>query len=452
MRTLTREETAELARRATSPWREVSIYGLARTYGVTDRWVRGVRGGGPAGGGGPGGGRRWTSAPSDLRGGAGVHPAVRGGGAPPPRRARAGDRTVPRNPHTPQPHLAGAEGGGTGGGLPEEAETPGGGRVRATLRELPVADGLHGPAARRAPPRNPGRRLPARRRVRVHAPRDRGVRVGRLRPGGGDVRVPAPAPHGPRDPVHEGGVRGRRVLRPPPAGTRAGPRDPRAAHPRAGQTPSDGREGRAGERDDQGVPPAPLARRASGVPGPRRCPSLVQRAEAAHEPGLRARGDAPRGVRTEAASEGTGGLEASQMRTRSAWYRTRRFSKEVVLGYDSSRGECTDHHFQAARRHLCRGRPARTPRASDAPKEHDDADRRQRAAEGERERGENRHPAERGADCDGDLCIENLYPLCIRQEGVGPRHEVRWEVKGECEEAVKGRGGNAGIQPGNSAA
>src|SRR3989304_1508727 len=279
MRTLTREETAELARRATSPWREVSIYGLARTYGVTDRWVRGVRGGGPAGGGGPGGGRRWTSAPSDLRGGAGVHPAVRGGGAPPPRRARAGDRTVPRNPHTPQPHLAGAEGGGTGGGLPEEAETPGVGPVRATLLELPVADGLHGPAARRAPPRNPGRRLPARRRVRVHAPRDRGGPVGGLRPGGG--------------------------------------------------------EGRAGERDDQGVPPAPLARRASGVPGPRRCPSLVQRAEAAHEPGLRARGDAPRGVRTEAASEGTGGLEGAQMRTRSAWYRTRRFSKEVVLGYDT---------------------------------------------------------------------------------------------------------------------
>jgi len=43
MRTLTREETAELARRATSPWREVSIYGLARTYGVTDRWVREIR-------------------------------------------------------------------------------------------------------------------------------------------------------------------------------------------------------------------------------------------------------------------------------------------------------------------------------------------------------------------------------------------------------------------------
>src|SRR3990172_11014159 len=43
MRTLTREETVELARRATSPWREASIYALARTYGVTDRWVRELR-------------------------------------------------------------------------------------------------------------------------------------------------------------------------------------------------------------------------------------------------------------------------------------------------------------------------------------------------------------------------------------------------------------------------
>jgi len=43
MRTLTREETVELARRATSPWREASIYALARTYGVTDRWVREIR-------------------------------------------------------------------------------------------------------------------------------------------------------------------------------------------------------------------------------------------------------------------------------------------------------------------------------------------------------------------------------------------------------------------------
>ena len=43
MRKLTREETVELARRAASPRREASIYGLAKTYGVSDRWVRELR-------------------------------------------------------------------------------------------------------------------------------------------------------------------------------------------------------------------------------------------------------------------------------------------------------------------------------------------------------------------------------------------------------------------------
>jgi len=43
MRKLTREETVELARRACSPRREASIYGLARAYGVSDRWVRKLR-------------------------------------------------------------------------------------------------------------------------------------------------------------------------------------------------------------------------------------------------------------------------------------------------------------------------------------------------------------------------------------------------------------------------
>ena len=43
MRRLTREAIVELARRACSPRREVSIYGLARTYGVSDRYVRKLR-------------------------------------------------------------------------------------------------------------------------------------------------------------------------------------------------------------------------------------------------------------------------------------------------------------------------------------------------------------------------------------------------------------------------
>ncbi len=40
---LTREETVELARRACAPRRRTSIYGLARTYGVTPQWVRALR-------------------------------------------------------------------------------------------------------------------------------------------------------------------------------------------------------------------------------------------------------------------------------------------------------------------------------------------------------------------------------------------------------------------------
>ena len=40
---MTREETVELARRASSPRREASIYGLARIYGVTPQWVRELR-------------------------------------------------------------------------------------------------------------------------------------------------------------------------------------------------------------------------------------------------------------------------------------------------------------------------------------------------------------------------------------------------------------------------
>jgi transposase InsO family protein len=43
MRKLSREETVDLATRAASPGREVSIYGLARTYGVSDRWARELR-------------------------------------------------------------------------------------------------------------------------------------------------------------------------------------------------------------------------------------------------------------------------------------------------------------------------------------------------------------------------------------------------------------------------
>ena len=43
MRKLTRQETVELARRATAPRREATLYALARIYGVTPRWVRELR-------------------------------------------------------------------------------------------------------------------------------------------------------------------------------------------------------------------------------------------------------------------------------------------------------------------------------------------------------------------------------------------------------------------------
>ena len=43
MRKLSRQEAVDLATRAASPGREVSIYGLGRTYGVSDRWVRELR-------------------------------------------------------------------------------------------------------------------------------------------------------------------------------------------------------------------------------------------------------------------------------------------------------------------------------------------------------------------------------------------------------------------------
>ncbi len=333
MRTLTGEETAELARRAASPTGRVGMYTLARIYGVTPQWVRELRRRFLEGRSLPGLARPGRPPHARPGGGEGVHPSVRGRGTREPRRLGARDR------------------GYHGIHIPHN-------RIWRVLKEAGIVRNESRKQRRRPWVRferrfsnalwqmdytilGPGRWLlvilddASRLIVGYAVTRRPTAELAWATVRGAGERYGFPGQlltdHGTqftKEPYEAEGLFDRRLRElERERGIRVEHVHGRVKHPQTG--------GKV-ERVNGTIKASLRRRRPDGrarVHGRRRRPALVQHAEAPHEPGLRAHGDAPRGVREEAEAEGAGGVEAAEMRSRGTWESKGKRRKQVIAGY-----------------------------------------------------------------------------------------------------------------------